>query len=37
MKMANIDAVFEYMFTDPKKSDGVGVTIVYCLFGRCDK
>ena len=25
MKMANIDAVFEYMFTNPKKSDGVSM------------
>ena len=25
MKMANIDSVFEYMFTSPKKSDGVGI------------
>ena len=23
MKMANIDAVFDWMFSDPKKSDGV--------------
>ena len=30
MKMANIDAVFEYMFTNPKKSNGVG--IVYILL-----
>ena len=26
MKMANIDAVFDFMFTKPKKKDGV------CLF-----
>ena len=28
MKMANIDAVFEYMFTNPKKSNGVGIAYI---------
>jgi hypothetical protein len=23
MKMANLDAVFDFMFTDPKNADGV--------------
>jgi hypothetical protein len=25
MKMANLDAVFDFMFTDPKYADGVNV------------
>lgn len=27
MKMANIDAVFDFMFTSPKKSDGVSMNM----------
>lgn len=26
MKMANIDAVFDFMFTSPKKEDGVRIS-----------
>ena len=28
MKMANIDAVFDFMFTNPKRKDGVRFTSV---------
>ena len=31
MKMANIDAAFEYMFTNPRKSNGVGVAYIPVL------
>ena len=39
MKMANIDAVFEYMFTSPKKSNGVGMAYIslfslYFIYSR---
>lgn len=32
MKMANIDAVFDFMFTNPKRKDGVRVTSVTVSF-----
>lgn len=28
MKMANLDAVFDFMFTDPKNADGVNTAIL---------
>ena len=31
MKMANIDAVFEHMFTSPRKSNGVGMPYILLL------
>lgn len=31
MKMANIDAVFDFQFTDPKDSNGVIIDLHLCL------
>ena len=31
MKMANIDAVFDFMFTDPKTKEGVSAT-PFCII-----
>ena len=31
MKMANIDAVLDFMFTNPRHSDGVCITLL-CAF-----
>lgn len=34
MKMANIDAVFEFMFTEPKSEEGVCI-VGMCLIASC--
>ena len=32
MKMANLDAVFDFMFTDPKDEDGVIISFIIYFF-----